>query len=278
MKLRVYSDLHLDWYAAWYDKKSGVDPFWYPPEMPDDKDTVLILAGDLWVGYRCIAWGETSWLGVVSQRFKQVLIVLGNHDYWQDLDIISGGRKMNEDLQDACLFNVKVLDCDSFLLENKLFVGATLWTDMDRSNPLAMVRMRDIMRPDSKIAYDHGNGRDFVRFSSQKWISTHHRHREYIQNVARQNYDKDIIVITHHLPLHKMGDPVFMGQESNAYYTSDLSDVIFDSPNIKFWCAGHSHVGNDFLFEHCRMYMNPVGYFSEHREQEELVKHEVIDV
>ena len=262
------------------DEKDPMDKMWYPPELPDDKDTILILAGDLWVGYRWLSINEYSWIGRVAPRFKQVLVVLGNHDYWSDIDILHGGRKMNEDLQDMCLFNVKVLDCDTFEVDNKIFVGATLWTDMFKFDPWSMYHMPQLMRPDSKIRHDHGDGTNSTRFTSQRWVDTHIKHRDYIDFVAKENPDKDIIVATHHMPLTVMGDPMYEGYNANAnaYYYSDLSNLILDRPNIKFWCAGHSHVDNDFMFEHCRMYMNPVGYQGEHREQEGFVKHEVIEV
>jgi len=251
---------------------------WYPPELPDDKDTILIIAGDLWVGYRFLNVGDYSWISKVAARFKQVLVVLGNHDYWKDIDIVNGGRKMNEDLQDMCLFNVKVLDCDTFEAEGKIFVGATLWTDMRKEDPWSMFQMPNIMIPDSKIGYEFGENGAWTRFTSQRWISTHYKHRDYIKLIAEQSRDKDVIVITHHLPLEQMGDPMYTGHNSNCYYSSDLSNLILDNPNIKFWCAGHSHVENDFMFEHCRMYMNPVGYSTELRESKNLVKHEVIEI
>ena len=116
------------------------------------------------------------------------------------------------------------------------------------------------------------------RFTSQRWISTHRKHRDYIKHVAETNPDKKIIVITHHQPLEIMGDPYFKGSELNAYYYSDLSDLILDNNNIKMWICGHSHIQMDEMFEHCRLYMNALGYQGEHFEQEGLVKHEVIEL
>lgn len=279
MFLRVYSDIHLDWFAE-RASSVGDSAFWYPPELPDDKETILILAGDLWVGTKFIRWDKMSWISKVAPRFKQVLIVLGNHDYWPqgDLSILGAAEKCNDMFEKMGLDNVILLDMDTYTEGDYLFVGATLWTDMFKFDPLAMHNMSSFMRYDGKIAYDTGPNGEWSRFSSEKWVGTHIKHRDYIKHIASQNRDKKLIVITHHLPLMVMIDPHYAGSQDNAYYMSDLSDLILDNDNIKLWCCGHSHHTSDFYFEQCRMINNSVGYSSEHKEQEGLVSHAVIEV
>lgn len=284
MKIRVYSDCHLDWYFANgtpFNAITGEMHCWKVPVLPDDKDTTLILAGDLWTGTRFIEFAGYSWISEISTRFKNVLIVLGNHDYWpmnNALTIKNGGDTCNALLQDMGIHNATVLDCATWEDDDILFVGATLWTDMNGNNPLAMHNMPNFMRYDGKIAYSTGANGVWERFSSHKWVQEHDRHRKYIELIAKQNPNKKIIVITHHQPLESMGDPSYKGDAANAYYYSDLSNLILDNPNIVMWICGHSHVQMDRMFEHCRLYMNSVGYSSEHFEQEGLVKHEVVEI
>lgn len=288
MKIRIYSDMHEDHYADCMHETRLYDPgeirirpkFWYPPEMPDDKETTLIIPGDIWTGTRFIEYCKFSWIGEMSKQFKRVLVVLGNHDYWPqgDLTIKNGAQKCNNMLQDMGYYNVRVLDCDTFADGDVLFIGATLWTDMNKFDPLAMHRMPNYMVYDGKIAYETGPNGQWDRFTSQKWVNTHRRQRDYIKHVVEQNRDKKVVVITHHIPLNNLSDPSFANDAGNAYYSSDLSDLILDNENIKLWCCGHSHYSNDVMFEHCRMYMNPVGYAGEHREMYNKVKHEVIEI
>lgn len=300
MKIREYSDTHLDWYAdaAFHqtrlidplnplDPKARPSPMWYPPVLPDDKETTLILAGDLWTGTNFIEYFGYSWISDVAQQFKQVLIVLGNHDFWpvnHSLSILGGAKKCNTMLLDRGILNVKVLDMDTYSDGDVLFVGATLWTDIDKADPLAMHNMSNFMRYDGKIAFSTGPNGAWERFTSEKWVQLHYKHRDYINLVARQNPDKKIVVITHHLPLMCIGDPRYQGSTANSYYMSDLSKLILDNENITHWFCGHSHVTNDLMFppyaenNGCRIYMNPVGYVSEHREQEGMVKHQVIEI
>jgi len=287
MKIRAYSDMHLDHYAYAFTQTRKINlgemirpNFWYPEILPDEKDTILILAGDLWIGTKFIEFAGFSWIQEMSNRFKQVLIVLGNHDYWPqgDLSILNGADKCNGLLQDMCIFNVQVLDCDTVEIDDVLFIGATLWTDMYKSDPLSMHNMPQFMNYDGKIAYSTGANGAWERFTSIKWVSIHCRHRDYIRLVSEQNPNKKIVVVTHHIPLRFLGDPLYANDNTTSYYVSDLSELILDNPQIKLWVCGHSHVDNDEMFGECRMYMNPVGYQGEYREQNNLVKHEILEL
>lgn len=271
MKLRIYSDIHLDCYDA--------KTMWYPKPLPNDNRTTLVIAGDLWTGTKFIEYGEESWVSVVASRFKYVVIVLGNHDYWpcsNKLTITDGVDKCNAMLADRYLHNVFILDATAVTLDEITFIGATLWTDMNKHNPLAMCSMDNYMAYDGKIAYKTHNG--FQRFSSEKWVGTHSFQKKRMADLLVKHADDKCVIVTHHLPLHQMGDPFYKGDFANAYYMSDMSDFILDNLNINLWCCGHSHNPNDFMFEHARMYMNPVGYQSEGFEVQGIVKHEVVEV
>ena len=284
MKIRAYSDMHLDHYGL-------LDVMWYPPMMPDDADTILILAGDIWTGTNFIMHSKDSWIGNLAPRFKQVLVVLGNHDYWPTekyLTIKNGGKKCNEMLLDMGIMNVKVLDCDTFESDDVLFVGCTLWTDMDKFDPLAMYNMPQLMFYDGKITYDTSaksldlqtnsfSQLGWSRFTSELWCQTHMKHRDYLKIIFEQNKDKKIVVITHHLPLNTLGDPAFNGHQANCYYSSDLSDLILNN-NVKLWFYGHTHHAKETLLGETLLVNNCVGYKAQAMEKLGLVKHKVFEV
>jgi predicted phosphohydrolase len=242
----------------------------------------LILAGDLWVGTRFIEHAGHSWVGYVASKFKNVVIVLGNHDYWPGnhaITILDGADKARGMLQDHGLFNVHILDMTTIVIDDVLIVGATLWTDMNRGDPLTMHNMPNFMSYDGKIGYEHyADGQGFSRFTSNKWVMTHDKHKNYIKHVVEANRDTSIVVVTHHFPLHHLGDPRYIGDNSNYYYSSDMSEFILDNPHIKAWFFGHTHYQRDEMFGETRMYNNAVGYAGEMMEMYEMVKHEVLDV
>jgi predicted MPP superfamily phosphohydrolase len=254
--------------------------FWQPPVMPDDKDTILVLAGDLWVGTRWVEYQGYSWINKVANRFKQVVVVSGNHDHWPygHTTIKNWKSKCDNKLYEHGIFNVQVLDSTVYEIEDVLFVGATLWTDMNKFDPLTMYNMSKFMHYDGKISFNAGPNGQWERFTSEKWIETHRKQRDYIKFVAENNKDKKIVVVTHHVPLVHLGDPNYVHDSSTAYYVSDLSDLILNNPQFKLWCFGHTHSQRDEVFGETKMYNNAVGYAGQHFEQQNLVAHEVIEI
>ena len=151
---------------------------------------------------------------------------------------------------------------------------------MKKGDPLVMQNMTQFMSYDGQIIYEAGPNakHGFMRFTSQRWVATHHRHKQYIKLIAEQNRDKKIVVITHHIPLETLIDPRYVGDESNFYYASDLSDIYLDNPHIVLHAYGHSHYSMDTHMVNCRFINNSVGYPSESKEGRGLIKHEVIEI
>ena len=73
MKIRMLSDLHLEFHDY------RVAP------MPDDKETVLVLEGDI----GCIHGNREQYLklcdfiGYCSSKFREVIWVMGNHEHYK---------------------------------------------------------------------------------------------------------------------------------------------------------------------------------------------------
>ena len=81
--IRIFSDIHLDFdYYGIKGKNISFDKIWRPTKLSTDKETILILAGDLWHSHKIFSFMGKSWLKGISQRYGLVLVVLGNHDFW----------------------------------------------------------------------------------------------------------------------------------------------------------------------------------------------------
>ena len=129
MLVRYLSDIHLEF--GWHELMS----------LEEDKDTVLVLAGDVGtVAGRHGGGMEVlgRFLVDASVRFRAVVYVLGNHEFYNDC-FDSARIDLYNKIIELGLTNVFLLEDTSVVFDDVAFVGATLWTDYDNGNPVKMV-------------------------------------------------------------------------------------------------------------------------------------------
>jgi predicted phosphodiesterase len=235
MRIRVYSDLHLEF-----------GPF--DPPASDDVD-VVILAGDIDVKGRGVAF---------AKRFPcPVVYVAGNHEYY-------GGAipRLTEKLKEAAVgSNVHVLDCDSVIIGGTRFLGASLWTDW-RGNgtvhpALAMEHARAGMSDYKRIRVSPAFGR--LRPSDTlKW---HARARAWLAGQLEQPHEGPTVVVTHHAPTLRGCKPEDASTPFLGAYASDLELLM--GPKVDAWVFGHTHLAFDERINGTRVVSNPRGYVGE---------------
>ena len=120
MKLRILSDLHIEFH-----------PFEIPP-LKTDRETVLILAGDIGVIHRKTEL--KSFLRQAAAQFRAVIYVLGNHEFYRGVwpDALQTLRTWH--LPD----NIHVLERQWVKIDDIVFLGTTFWSDFDNKDPTAM--------------------------------------------------------------------------------------------------------------------------------------------
>ena len=111
MRLHVLSDLHLEFGAI---------------EIPTTNADVIVLAGDIDVGTKGLAW--------IRSRFpdQPVVYVLGNHEFYRHAlpDLTEGLRRETKGS------HIHLLENNSVELAGFTILGCTLWTDFAlRRNP-----------------------------------------------------------------------------------------------------------------------------------------------
>jgi Icc-related predicted phosphoesterase len=270
--VRVFSDLHNEFYS---DNQIG----FLPPELETDKDTVLILAGDIDVNLRYAksfadlhkrflrgenetieerkAFMEKCYLELLYERFKHVIMVLGNHDHYHgNIDLTKDrikARLYDFDIDDK----ISILENESVEIDGVLFVGATLWSDFNNDEYVTKLKCKDVMNDFRQIRY----GEDYKRIHPDYLLAIHKQSREYIERTASENKDKTVVVVTHHAPSYKSVNERFQAQTLvNGAYASDLSEVMLDNENIKYWFHGHMHDNCDYMIGETNVICNPHGY------------------
>jgi hypothetical protein len=227
-----------------------------------------------------------------SARFPHVLYVAGNHEHYHGdfKNTIPDLKKRFE-----YLTNVHVLDREIFELDNVVFVGGTLWTDMNKEDPITLHAMKRMMndfrcvdnsnrvvnyKADVPRQLPEGmSGEEFnmlpyeqryktvfktreAQFSPEDAVEEHKKMLGYIRVVYEgMSDDKQMVVVGHHTPSHQSCHPRYKDdQVMNGGYHSDLSEFILDRPGIKLWTHGHTHEKFDYTIGECRVVCNPRGY------------------
>lgn len=242
MKFRIVSDLHLEF----YDK-------FRLPILPDDKESVLILAGDICVVNNVKQF--KAFFKDVSDRFRQVFYIFGNHEYYRG-SVDRAVEKFKENIKHDNLF---VTDCGSLTIDEFHLIGATLWTDMNKSNPLDMWNAQRMMNDFSLIRCGKPEAPYLLKFKPLKSVELHYFHKDFIEKELENNKDKKCIVISHHLPCKLSADEHFKDSDLNSAYYSELSEFIFKH-QPKLWCHGHTHASCEYNLDQTKVICNPKGY------------------
>ena len=191
-----------------------------------------------------------------SFEFPHVVYVAGNHEFYHgnffgsltDLKTECGRYPNIYFLEDA----VKVID------EVK-FIGCTLWTDMNKGDPLTQHAISALMNDFHIIRNDRLG---YTKLRPAHVIERHIRSKQFIQTVLRDcGPDDKVVVVGHHAPSSlSIADEFKNDHVGNGGYYSDMSDMMLDHPQIKLWTHGHTHYPFDYMIGDTRVVCNPRGY------------------
>lgn len=200
-KIRLFSDLHLDFDYGYNQKNFTVDKLWYPEKLPDDKNTLLILAGDIWHSKKGFKFMNFSWYKEIASRFKYVLLVLGNHDYWYG-NIDNEAINVKKNIQEQQINNMFLLQNDIVEFNNIKFYGGTLWLNYFNKHHVVM----DFFSKYSNDLKFIREGYSYKKTSPKKIIEEFNKTYLFLQNnlLNSQSFvsdnEKQQWVITHHPP------------------------------------------------------------------------------
>lgn len=263
MKITVISDLHLEFSTLKIDNKQNAD--------------ILILSGDILMseilhdypansiepGHNPVRYTKAAkfreFLKNCSEQFNDVIYVAGNHEFYSG-KFHDGLKYLNEECSQYP--NIHFLENKSITIGDILFVGATLWTDCHKEDPLTMYQLPYVMNDYTTIKNDHANYRK-LRISDT--INRHKNSLLFIENAVKNApSDKKVVVVTHHSPSYmSISEKYKDDHEMNGGYHSDLSKFIIDNPNINLWTHGHTHDIMDYTIGNTRIICNPRGYESD---------------
>jgi len=253
MNISLVSDLHLE--------------FGYQ-ELPGGE--VLILAGDI-----CEArtlkneFHKTKLLDRVPGAFKsydffysecakyeKVFYVMGNHEHYH-------GRfdKTYNQLKEMMPGNITLLENEVVDYKGVMFLGATLWTDLNKGDPITVYTIKGFMNDYKCIQNFYPEKSLYHKLTPEHTAGVHRKTKEYFSKVLTENKDKPFVVVTHMAPSFQSVNEKFIRETTtNGGYASAMDEFVLDHDNIKIWVHGHMHDPVDYKIGDTRVLANPRGY------------------
>lgn len=158
----------------------------------------------------------------------------------------------------SVFINVHFLNGCSVVIDDVAFIGATLWTDVDKENPISSFAVEKRLK-DYHIIRTIGDRPLRVKDT----VETHNQHKSFIFDeisVLRPLVRKTVVV-SHHAPSGMSVHPRFRGNALNAGFYSEMSDEIHSKgPDV--WFHGHTHDTFQYKLGNTTVACNPRGYAS----------------
>jgi Icc-related predicted phosphoesterase len=274
MKIALMSDVHLEFADL--------------PVEPVEAD-VLLLAGDIFIAKDLTVDNSrqerfVNFIESACSKFKHVIFICGNHEHYHG-DVNTSYDIIRETFKH--LSNLYVMDNEVKVIDDITFIGGTLWTDMNKECPHTLYTIKGYMNDyrqieDSAVmvnfsenvyATDVDGTKDFAkvvskkfhqraaRFTPERSVALHKHMRDVIRVTANGNPSGKLVVVGHHPPSKLSTKPQYEKDTIvNGAYSSDMSELILDNPQIKLWVHGHTHSEFDYMIGSTRIVANPRGY------------------
>ena len=237
LNIKVMSDTHLEF--------GDLDP---------GTGDVLILAGDICTA---VDLGSNNDLDLRFRTFfdkcvdgyNKVFYTLGNHEHYGGL-----WEHTEQKLRDYLEPEITILNNQSVLYEGVHFVGTTLWADFNSGSPVTMATAEKSMNDYYMISKADGsllNPRDTLKANDESisWLS------QVLPTLRGK-----VVVFSHHAPSFISNRGNYASSGVSGCYCSDLSRMIEQYPNIRYWFHGHLHESVNYNIGSTNIRSNPRGY------------------
>ena len=194
-------------------------------------------------------------------KYRHVIYVMGNHEHYG-----FKFHKTYDHIKKNIPANVHLLENETIEIDGVLFLGASLWTDMNNHHVLTMFHMRSMMNDYRQITMFDQVKNAYHKLTPEHTVRVHEGTRQYFKLVLEENRQREggplpVVVVTHHSPsktsTHSRYDRDYI---MNGAYSSNLSEFILDNPEIQVWTHGHTHDTFDYMIGTTRIICNPRGY------------------
>lgn len=216
MKVQYWSDLHLE-----FKENSN----YIMQQNIDVVGDVLILAGDI------TYWSDLHFahpfFDMVSDKFSQVYMIPGNHEFYNGFDISILEKPVKIKIRD----NIYLINNIMETIDGVDFFFTALWSQIkpvnaffiqQNVNDFHLIKYKgETMTPDI-----------FNLLCSQAY--------QFLEKNLKKSSANKRVVVTHHCPTQKANAEEFRNSELSDAFVFELHDFIYKNP-IDYWIFGHTH-------------------------------------
>lgn len=255
MKIFYGSDLHLE-----HERRDS-----HTIENIPSGD-LLILAGDVFSPWMNNLGPAAVFFEQVSEKFKQVVYVAGNHEHYQGFftDTHAEIEKFLSPFDNIHLLNGEAIDYEGFSL-----FGCTLWTDARGRHPEVMWDMTQGMNDYDIVHFSQDTngyyGSRPVKLRPDDTVNENDYHRQLLRSFLERCAERQVkpVIVTHHAPSWECVEPEYrLDNLSYAYANTGLDSLLADAGEF-IWIHGHMHKRDSIDLFDGVVLCNARGYISE---------------
>ena len=173
-----------------------------------------------------------------SEEFPEVIYVMGNHEYYH------GDYKKIPQTIKECLSeypNIHFLNNEHVEIGDVMFIGGTLWTDMNKGDEMTLHQISRLMNDfnivvnSDRTTYFRNVDGDIAnrtgKFQPEDAVAEHVAMLNVIHALISADRSmgikKNVVVVGHHSPSKRSTKPQYESEYiMNGGYSSDLTDFI----------------------------------------------------
>jgi Icc-related predicted phosphoesterase len=253
LKVSIVSDLHLEF---GYQTLPGGDVLILAGDICESRSLqkdFLSTKDDIYEPGKHPSW---DFFKFECAKYNKVFYVMGNHEHYH-----GKFHKTYDTIKSVLPHNVVLLEKECVEYNGVVFLGGTLWTDLNKGDPITVFTVKDYMSDYKYIQNYYPTKGLYYKLTPDFTVSEFRKTKEYFKFVLEENRTKPVVVITHMAPSFQSVNAKYKDAGvTNAAYASELDEFILDNDNIKFWVHGHMHDPVDYMIGSTRVISNPRGY------------------